>query len=308
MGLLLLAAWALRRELSGLDVDELLQQFLAFGWRAVTLGLLCTAGSFAALAATELLALRYAGHGNVPRRVGATTSFVANAFSQSIGLALLTGAAVRLRGYARRGLDAPSVARVSAFVTLTMSLGLLATGAFAFLASDVPLRLFHRSVAVRPAGVLLGLIVVAYLAWSAFGSREVVNRGSWEIRRPPLSLAVMQLSLSSLDWLLTGTVLFCVMPASLDLGYGTVMRSYLVAQTVGTLSHVPGGAGVFELVMLTLLGSELSPVQRAALVASLVLFRVLYYLVPLIIAIVIAAAAELMRAHRRAYAAAAQVG
>jgi phosphatidylglycerol lysyltransferase len=299
IALLCLAAWALRRDLSGLDAADLSRQLHEYGWHALTLGLLCTAGSFVALGVIEVIGLRYAERGDVPPRVVAATSFVANAFSQSIGLALLTGSAVRLRAYARHGLDAAAVARVSAFVTLTVSLGLLATGSGALLASEAPLRLFDLAIPVRPAGAVLGLVVLAYLAWSAFGVREVVNEGAWEIRRPSLPVAVGQLLVSAL---------VCVMPAAVGIGYGTLMRVYLVAQTVGTMSHVPGGAGVFELVMLTLLASVVSPELRAALVASLVMFRVLYYLLPLAVALVVALGAELMPSRGRTFAGGPDVG
>jgi hypothetical protein len=223
---------------------------------------------------------------------------VANAFSQSIGLALLTGGAVRLRAYARHQLDTAEVARVSAFVTLTVTLGLLAAGAGAFLASTTPLQLWHVALPVHPVGVVLGLIVLAYLGWSHFGSRDTIGRRGRQLRRPDLPLAVRQIALASFDWLLTGTILFVVLPPALGIGYATVLRVYLVAQTVGVISHVPGGAGVFELLVLALLAPVTSPAQRAVVVASLVVFRVVYYLLPLVTALAIAAIFELSPARR----------
>jgi uncharacterized membrane protein YbhN (UPF0104 family) len=297
--LLVLAAWALRRELAGLDVTELLHQLRGYGLAHLAIGVACTAGSFLALGIIEQLALGYARRDEVvPRRVGMITAFVANAFSQSIGLALLTGGAVRLRAYARYRLDGADVARVSAFVTLTVTVGLLTTGAGAFLASTAPLRVQHAALSVHPVGAVLALIVLGYLGWSHFGSRDRIGRGSWEVRRPSLALAVQQVALASCDWLLTGSILYAVLPSSLGIGYGTALRVYLVAQTVGVISHVPGGAGVFELIVLALLAPLIAPEQRAAVVASLVVFRVIYYLLPLAAALAIAAVAELRPAHR----------
>jgi uncharacterized membrane protein YbhN (UPF0104 family) len=227
-----------------------------------------------------------------------TTAFVANAFSQSIGLALLTGGAVRLRAYARHHLDAADVARVSAFVTVTITVGLLATGAGAFLASTAPLRVGRVALSVHPVGVVLALIVLAYMAWSHLGSRETIGRGSWRLDRPTLTLAGRQIALASCDWLLTGSILYAVLPSSLVIGYGTALRVYLVAQTVAVISHVPGGAGVFELIVLALVDPLIAPEQRAAVVASLVVFRVIYYLLPLVGALAVAAVAELRPRHR----------
>lgn len=292
LGLLVLAGWALRRELAGVQTDELLRQFGGYGWRHATLALTGTLASFLVLGLIELLAIRHANTAHIPRRTAMTTAFVANAFSQSIGLALLTGAAVRLRAYARRGVTASAVARISAFVTLTITLGLLACGAVAFLASREPLRALRLTLPVHPLGALLGLAVLAYLAWSLFAVRGQVGRGRWQLRRPRPRAAVAQLLLSSSDWLLTGTVLFAVLPSSLGFEYGALLRAYLVAQTAGMASHVPGGAGVFEAVMLTLLAHG-AVTQRAGLVAALVMFRVVYYLLPLLVALGVAAVAEL---------------
>jgi uncharacterized membrane protein YbhN (UPF0104 family) len=286
-----LAAWALRRELTGLDAHALVAQLRRYGWRHASLGIAATVASFGLLGALELLGLRYAGHGDgVPRRTGLTTGFVANAMSQSIGVALLTGSAVRMRAYRRHGLDAADVARVSAFVTIAITLGLLATGAAAFLASSAPLQLWRLALPVRAVGALLAVVVVAYVAWSLIGG----GRAAWRIHVPTPALAVGQVTISAIDWVLTGSILYLVLPDGLGVEYATALRVYLVAQTVGSLSHVPGGAGVFELLVLALLAPAATR-ERAAIVASLVMFRVLYYLLPLVAACVVAAGAELRR-------------
>ena len=291
--LFLLAAWALLRELDGLRGEALLRQLQSYEPRRVALALACTAASFLVLGAVEELALRYTGHARtVSRRTAWVTAFVAHAFTQSVGLALLTGAAVRVRAYSRHAMDAIAVARISAFVTLTVTLGLLATGAGAMLASSAPLRVAGVLVPARSVGSTLALVVAAYVAWSALGKRDVLGRGRWRIERPSPLMAGGQLLFAALDWILSGTVLYALLPASAGLGYVELLRVYLVAQTAGMASHIPGGAGVFEVVVLTLAAG--GGVERhAALVASLVMFRVAYYLVPLVIAGLVAAVAEL---------------
>ena len=299
VALVVLAAWALRRELAGLNGTELLVQLRGYGPERVIGAVAATVLSFVILGAIELMGLRYAGLGSsVPARTGIATGFVANALSQSIGVALLTGAAVRLRAYRRYKVEAAGVARISAFVTLTITLGLLATGAGAFLASSAPLRLWRAAVPVRPVGALLAVTVVAYLAWSALGHRATMGRGAWRVTRPKAGLAMAQTALASLDWVVTGSILFMVLPAAAAVGYATSLRVYLVAQTVGSLSHVPGGAGVFDLLVLALLAPVVPAAHRTGVVASLVMFRVLYYLLPLVAAFAVAMAAEL-RSHAR---------
>jgi uncharacterized membrane protein YbhN (UPF0104 family) len=293
VALLAAAGWALHREVAGLSSADLLRHLGSYGWRHLALAGGCTAASFLVLGLLELLALRYGDIRNVPPAAGLMTGFLANAFSQSVGLALLTGAAVRLRVYRRYAIQAVDIARISAFVTLSVSLGLLATGAGALLASSTPAHLGRASVAVRPAGALLGMVVLAYVAWSIVGRRETLGRGSWMVRRPGPLLAAAQVCFSALDWLLTGTVLFAFVPPSVGVDYPTLLRVYLTAQTVAVVSHVPGGVGVLELVVLTML-ADVNPADHAAIVASLLMFRVIYYLVPLIAAGLVAIVAELV--------------
>ena len=292
-----LAALALRRQLHGLRATDLLAGLRSYGWRHVAVGLACTAASFLLLGAFEVMALRYDGGAParaVPPRAAFATAFVASAFSQSIGVALLTGAAVRLRAYARFGVDAAAVARVSAFVTATATLGLLATGAVALAATAAPVRVAGVALPTRPAGAVLGLLVVAYLGWSVFGRRPGLGRGRWRVRRPSAAQASGQVALASLDWLITGTVLFFLLPPALHLAWAPFLRAFLVAQTLGVISHVPGGVGVFEAVLLASLGAS------AALAASLVMYRVIYYLLPLLLAAVVAGVAEAGRMGRDA--------
>lgn len=275
-----------------MQLGEVVRQFGGYGWRHAALALTGTLASFATLGLIELLAVRYADATRVSRRTAMTTAFVAHAFSQSIGLALLTGTAVRLRAYGRRGLDAAAVARISGFVTLTITLGLLACGAGALLASRTPLHVRGVALPVRLVGALLAVVVLAYLGWSIVASREHIGRGRWLLQRPSARVAVGQLALSSADWLLTGTVLFAMLPASAGVDYGSLLRAYLVAQTLAMASHVPGGVGVLEALVLTLTVTG-AGAQRSALIAALVMFRIVYYLAPLAGALVVAGAAEL---------------
>ncbi|MEO5815669.1 MAG: lysylphosphatidylglycerol synthase domain-containing protein [Gemmatimonadaceae bacterium] len=296
------ALWALRRELHDVHADALVAQVQAYGWSHVALAVICATGSFVVLGVVELLAVRHADTAAKTRvsvRAALGTGFVANAVSQSVGVALLTGAAVRVRAYARYGMDAVAVAQVTAFVTLTATIGLLAAGAAALLATSVPVVIGTTTIAVRPWGVLLGCIVMAYLAWSVVGKRDFIGRGRWRLARPSPAMAGSQILLSVLDWLLAGMVLYAFMPASAGLGVAAVLSAYVIAQTVAVTSHIPAGAGVFEVAVLSLITRAAPAVDRSAVVAALVMFRVVYYLAPLLIATVVAGVVELSRARGR---------
>lgn len=294
----LLALFALRRELSHVSLADVGRQIVDFGWRPIVAALVCAAGSFLTLGVFEVMGLRdTAGYDDsraarkVPARVAFITSFVANAFSQSIGLAVLTGGAVRVRAYSRYGLTGIAIARISAFVTITATLGLLAAGAVALLESPASLP-GRFTISLRAFGLILSLPAVAYVGWALIGRGNIGGK-RWSMRPPTRRMAFAQVALSVFDWLLTGTVLFALLQASTQIGYFGFLGIYLVAQTAGVVSHVPGGFGIFEGAFLSLLSTTSAGPGASVLAASLVMYRVIYYLVPLVVAMVIAGLADL---------------
>ena len=306
IALVAIALLVLRRELDGVALADLFAGLRSYGFRRLALGLAFTAASFLTLGILELLALRYVGKRAqriIPRRTAIATAFIAHAYSQSVGLAILTGTTVRVRSYSRYGLDGLDVARLSVFVTITATLGLITTGALAFLTTPGRASFLGFSVSLIPIGLLLVLPIFAYVTWGAFGQSDFHGRGKWRIRRPSLVLALEQIGISSLDWVLAGTVLFFMLPPSLHVSYSGLLGVYLVAQMVAVLSHVPGGAGVFEAIVLAILtapgqGRVTSPSLTASLVASLFVYRVIYYLLPLCGALALAGIAEVIRSRR----------
>jgi uncharacterized membrane protein YbhN (UPF0104 family) len=299
---LAVAILLLRRELDGVGLNGLLTSIRSYDVSRIELGIGFTAASFLTLGVIELLALRYVGKRAerlIPRRTAVATAFVASAYSQSVGLAILTGTAVRVRSYSRYCLDALDVTRLSVFVTATATLGLLTTGGFAFLTAGGRITLLGAPRSLAPLGILLLIPIVGYLAWGAFGSSDFYGRGRWRIRRPVFRVALQQIGVSSLDWALAGTVLFVLVPRSLHISYGDLLGIYLVAQTAAVLSHVPGGVGVFEAIVMGLVTAHSNtPIDAsavAALAAALLAYRIVYYLLPLCAAIGLSVGAEVIR-------------
>ncbi|HUQ48428.1 MAG TPA: hypothetical protein VM053_09325 [Gemmatimonadaceae bacterium] len=293
-----LAFVALRRELANVSAEEVIGAITGFGLPRILAAVAIAAASFLIIGIFELMALRDAARyeiseplWKVPARVAMLTSFVANAFSQSIGFAVLTGSAVRMRVYARYRVGAGAVARISTFVTITATLGLLAAGAVALVESPAVLpERFGGSM--KLFGVALSIPAIAYIAWALIG-RGTIGRNGWQMHPPSRRLAFAQVSLSVFDWLLTGTVLFALLPPSVTIGYATFLGIYIVAQTAGVASHVPGGVGVFEGAFISLLTMSDPTLSKGIVAASLVVYRVVYYLLPLAIAMVIAAVSDL---------------
>lgn len=292
------ACFALWRELHGLHIDQLEGDIASVGLARMGAALIATVASFALLGVVEVMAIRRtaAGTGHVVGvRSAMVTAFVANALSQSVGVSVLTGAAVRLRAYARHGLDAAAVARVTAFVTITATLGLLAAGSVAMYTAGEAASNGPLAFATRPTALVLALLVLAYLAWSVLRAAGGIGVGRWRLERPSPALAASQVIISALDWLLTGIVLYAVMPANSGATPALVLGAYMIAQTAAVTSHIPAGAGVFEVIVLAVLTHGAPDAPRTAIVAALVLFRLMYYVLPLCAALAVVVATRSLR-------------
>ena len=286
---------ALRHQLGAVSSEALLPVLRAYDGSQLWFAFGCTVFSFLTLGAMEVVTLRAVGAGRVPRRKALAAAFVAHAFSQSVGVAFLSSAAVRLRAYATDALDAVTVARVTMFVTGAISLGLilLASMALPGLTPIADPGISYAPVALLPA------IVVVFLGWSFTARwRSAARDRSWF--SPPLKTAAVLIALAAVDWLVTAFVLFVLLPPALPFSYLVFVSVYLVAQGIGMLSHVPGGAGVFEATILSMLAPAADSEMRAGLVASLIVYRLVYYLVPLGAAVLVAVAIEARRSRASA--------
>jgi phosphatidylserine/phosphatidylglycerophosphate/cardiolipin synthase-like enzyme/uncharacterized membrane protein YbhN (UPF0104 family) len=286
LAFLALAAVAIARQLSALRWAELAPLLRGYRWSRIALAMALTAASFLLLGAIEILALRTASAGRpwrIPGRLALLTAFLAHAFSQSMGVSLLTGTAVRMRAYAGHGVGTMAVTRITALVTIAVVLGLLSAGSAALLFSSA-LGTAAFGIPMRSAGLMMALIVLSDLLWCVIARN--LSPGS----------AAVQIGLSAIDWYLTATILFVLLPPDSPFAYAGFISACVLAHTVGMLSHVPGGAGVFEATMFTLLSGQLGGAGRAALSAGLIVYRLVYYLAPLGVAVAVATLAAMRRA------------
>jgi phosphatidylglycerol lysyltransferase len=283
------AGWMLRRALASSDYRALRAAIHAVPSAWMLRALALTALSYFALFGYDALALRHVGRPVGWRRT-ALTSFLAYAFSQSLGMSALTGASIRFRFWSMWGLSAGEIAQGVAFTTLSFWLGVSLIGGVALMADPVPahaLPLLPLGIP-RAIGFLLVVPVAAYLAWAASGRGRITIRG-WTFRPASAPMALLQALVSTVDWTLAALVLAVLLPHAAGLTVPRLVGFYVVAQVVALASHVPGGLGVFEAVMLVLLRPFLpAPVVVAALVA----YRAIYYLVPLGVATIVFAAFE----------------
>jgi phosphatidylglycerol lysyltransferase len=288
--LFLVALAVLRRELDAVSWQMLTRQALATPVTELALALLLTALNYAALTGYDFIAFAYVGR-SLPRWRVAIVSFLAYAIANNVGFAMLSGASVRYRYYTRWGIGAEELARIIFSCSVTFWLGLFALGGLSLSLGALPdpsgdpwLQL------ARPIGWLLMAVGFGYVALTMW-RREPLRLGRFALPLPPARLAAAQLVVSAVDWALAGAVLYVLLPPS-GASFLVVLSAFLAAQLLGLASHVPGGVGVFEGLMVILLKPFLG---SAELLPALILYRVIYYLLPLSIALLVLVVDELRR-------------
>lgn len=297
------ALFVLHAELSRERLHDVLAHATAASRASLGLALLLTAVSFALLAGYDWLSVRYVRR-RIPLRRIALVSFLNYAFSQGLGFPILTGVSVRIRLYSQWGFSAVQITNIVAFAMVTFwvgvatMLGAVLTVAPAAMLEPLPLPPW----AAVPLGTLLLAMVAAYLLWTLRGGRLVRVR-EWAFRKPPFGLAVGQVVLTSLDWIAAALVLYVLLPSPLGLSFPAFVGVFLIAFVAGIVSTVPGGLGVFETIVILLLPDQ---VPQSAVLGALLVYRGVYYLLPLLVAALLFSAVELAarREHLKRFAAA----
>ena len=271
----LVALAVLRLELRAVHWRDLQAAAFATPRPRLLLAVALTALNYVVLTGYDLLAFASIGR-ELPRRRIAVAAFVAYAISHTVGFAALSGASVRYRFYSRWGVTAEEMAQIVVSYSVTFWIGLLALGGVSLALAPLPDASFlPPPILTRAAGVLLVALVAAYLL-TCLVRRAPVRLGPVQVQLPRPALALTQLALSITDWLLAGSILYLLMPDGAP-PFLTVLGAFLAAVLLGMASHVPGGIGVFEGLMVLWLRPWLS---AAALLPAFVVYRTIYYLLP----------------------------
>jgi phosphatidylglycerol lysyltransferase len=278
----------MRAELRRVTWVELVHDVTAMPPPRLALAIGLTAVNYAVLIGYDLLAFVYIRKPLARARV-ALAAFVAHAIANNVGFTMLSGASVRYRFYSRWGITAEELSRIIVFYAVTFWLGLLFVGGISLATSRLTLDLdLPAGRWVPVAGWLSVAVALSYLAAAAIYRKPILV--SWlELRLPPPRLAVAQFVVSTCDWILAGSVLYVVLPAGAP-PLVAFLGAFLVAQLLGLASHVPGGVGVFEGLMILLLKPYVS---SGALLPSLIVYRAIYYLLPLSVALTVLVADEI---------------
>ncbi len=288
--LLLVAVFVIHRELKRYPPAEILTWIRAIPQSRLAFSFLSMAFCYFLLTFYDRIAFEF-----IQKPLGFArltfASFLAHAFGNNIGLANLAGGAIRFRLYSHWGYTPADIARVVAFQVSSTWVGFAWVTGLVF-AIDPPLLppILHLPFeTARPLGaILLGL--VALFSYLCQTQRDPIRIRGLEIFLPHGRLFLEQLLISGLDWALTGIVLYWLLPHPSGLNYANFLGVYLLSQMVGQISHVPGGLGVFEGLMVLLLAPYLA---SSEILGALVLFRLIYYLIPLGVAMLLLLGFEL---------------
>ncbi|MGA2193190.1 MAG: bifunctional lysylphosphatidylglycerol flippase/synthetase MprF [Nitrospirota bacterium] len=257
----------------------------------LALAVVLTILSYLVLTGYDTFSVRYFRH-PINYFKSAFASFIGYAFSHNIGVAIISGGGVRYRLYSSWGLSALDIAKIIVFNGITFWSGFCALGAVVFLSSPLPLppSLHIPLKGAAPLGIVCLSAVLGYMMLCTFRRRPFSVMGI-EFPVPPLPLGLLQIVISSLDWTIAGSVVYVLVTATVAIDFRLFLGIFLFAQIAGLISQVPGGLGVFEMVMLVMLAPFGPP---SDILGALLAYRGIYFLMPLIAAILLLGAEEIV--------------
>jgi len=284
------AAVVLYRALNGIEIDDVLAALWAteprrLGWAAGAV-----AAGYFTLTFYDLFALRTLGLRAIPYGVAARAGFTSYAIGHSVGAATFTGAAVRYRIYSAYGLNGASVAKVCFLAALTFWLGnVTVLGLGIALEPGAATAIDWLTPATNRILALLVLGGVAfYVAW-VWRTPRRLGRGGWTVRLPNGPLTLLQIGIGAVDLTCCAFAMRVLLPSAPAIGFVTAAVVFVTAMLLGFASHSPGGLGVFEATMLF----ALPQFDKEALLAGLLLFRLLYFVAPLAVSLIVLGTREI---------------
>ena len=284
------AVVVLFRMLHDIKTDEVIKAVRATEWAHIAAAAAFVAAGYFTLTFYDLFALRTIGRNEVPYRIAALAGFTSYSVGHNVGATVFTGGAVRYRIYSAFGLNAVEVAKICFVAGLTFWLGnatVLGLGIA-----------FHPEAAglidQLPPAVNRGLaftilaILACYVGWVWSAPREI-GQGGWKVKLPSGPSTMLQIGIGILDLACCSLAMYMLLPSEPNIGFVTIAVVFVSATLLGFASHAPGGLGVFDAAMLVALWQF----DKEAVLAGLLLFRVLYYLVPFALALVVLGVREI---------------
>jgi len=272
------AALTLFRIFSGIEFAKVVAALQAQSSRGLLLACLFVVAGYLALTCYDVFALRMIGRPGVPYRVAALASFTSYTIGHNLGAAIFTTGVVRYRIYSTWGLSVGEISRIALVTALTywlgtvfmLGLGLTLAPSVASTGDQLP-ETFNRLIGLAVLAAICG-----YVLWLCPRPRSV-GRWRWRITLPDAAATVLQIGIGSLELTFVALAMYVLLPARPPIDFIDLTVVFVAAMLIGVVSYVPGSLGVMEAAMFI----GLPQFRREDLLAALVTFRVMYFVIPL---------------------------
>lgn len=289
--IIVVAVVVLYHILRGIDPHELLEDLKKTELQTLVIAGLFVAGGYLTLTFYDLFALRTIGRTEVPYRIAALSGFTSYAFGHNVGASVFSGGAVRYRIYSASGLSIVEVTKICFVAGLTFWLGNATVLGLGVLHAPQAARALDQLPiwANRAIALVILALLAAYVAW-VWTKPRVIGRNGWQIELPGGPFTLLQIAIGIVDLGCCAAAMYMLVPAEPNVGFVTVAVIFVAATLLGFASHAPGGLGVFDAAMMVALWQF----DKEQLLAGLLLFRLLYYIIPFVLALVILATREVL--------------
>jgi uncharacterized membrane protein YbhN (UPF0104 family) len=291
LSIIAVAAVVLFHMLRDLNIDEVVAALKATERRHIAAAALFVAGGYFTLTFYDWFALRTIGRSEIPYRIAALSGFTSYSIGHNIGATVFTGGAVRYRIYSAHGLSAIEVAKICFVAGLTFWLGnatVLGLGVFFEPYAAGPIDQLPAWLN-RIIAILILMALASYVGWVWSAPREI-GQGEWKVKLPSGPSTLVQIGIGLLDLGCCALAMYMLLPDEPHVGFVMLVVVFVTATMLGFASHAPGGLGVFDAAMLVALWEF----DKEDLVAGLLLFRLLYYFAPFVIALAILGVREIL--------------
>jgi glycosyltransferase 2 family protein len=281
-----------------IDPDALVDALEATDWPTLIFAGLFVAAGYFTLTLYDLFALRAIGHSEIPYRVAALAGFTSYAIGHNVGASVFSGGAVRYRIYSSWGLSVIEVTKICFVAGLTFWLGNATVLGLGILQAPQAARALDQLPlwSNRVLALVMLALLGAYVAW-VWVKPRVIGRDGWQVTLPGGPSTLVQIAIGIVDLCCCAAAMYMLLPDEPNLGFVTVAVIFVAATLLGFASHAPGGLGVFDAAMMVALWQF----DKEDLLAGLLLFRLLYYIIPFVLALCVLGIREalLSRAARR---------
>ena len=279
-----IACYVLYHMLRHIDMFEVIEAIKSTEPRQIALAALFVAFGYFTLTFYDWFAMRAIGRSEVPYRVNALAAFTSYSIGHNVGASVFTGGAVRYRIYSAWGLNAIDVAKICFIAGLTFWLGNAAVLGIGIAYHPEAASSIDQLPAWLNRLIAIGIIIclVAYVIWVWVQPRNV-GRGPWTVVLPGGSLTLLQVAIGIVDLGFCALAMYELVPDEPNLGFVVVAVIFVSATLLGFASHSPGGLGVFDAAMLV----GLWQMDKEDLLAGMLLFRLLYYIAPFVISVIL---------------------